>query len=101
MDDLRCIADYIARDDEKRALELMEKIDTALGRLEDFPESGAVPRDAVLARMGYRVLVVSSFLVFYTMEEDVVEVHRVIHGRRRYAHLFTSHRRSGPCAGMG
>jgi len=85
MDDLRGTADYVARDDEARALEV---IDAALDRLEDFPESGVVPRDAALARMGYRVLVVSSFLVFYTVEEHVVEVHRVIHGRRRYAHLF-------------
>ncbi len=85
MDDLRGIADYVARDDEARALEV---IDAALDRLEDFPESGAVPRDAALARMGYRVLVVSSFLIFSTIEEETVEVHRVIHGRRRYAHLF-------------
>jgi toxin ParE1/3/4 len=88
MDDLRGIADYVARDDEERALEVIDDIDAALDRLEDFPESGAVPCDAALARMGYRVLVVSSFLVFSTIEEETVEVHRVIHGRRRYAHLF-------------
>ncbi len=88
MDDLRSIGDYIARDDEERALELMDNIDTALDRLKDFPGSGAVPRDAALARMGYRVIVVSSFLVFYTMEEEVFEIHRVVHGRRRYAHLL-------------
>ena len=88
MDDLRGITDYIARDDEERALEVIDEIDAALDRLEDFPESGAVPSDAALARMGYRVLVVSSFLIFSTIEEETVEVHRVIHGRRRYAHLF-------------
>ena len=88
MDDLRGIADYIARDDEERALEVIDEIDAALDRLEDFPESGAVPRDTALARMGYRVLVVSSFLIFSTIEEETVEVHRVIHGRRRYAHFF-------------
>ncbi len=90
MDDLRGIADYIARDDEERALEVIDGIDSAFDRLKNFPESGTVPRDAILARMGYRILVVSSFLVFYTIEEEVVEIHRVIHGRRRYAHLFGS-----------
>lgn len=59
----------------------------SLGRLASFPRSGSVPRDARLARKGYRVLVLGEHLAFYALRGKTVEVRRLLHGRRRFDFL--------------
>jgi len=87
-DDLREIINYIALDDPAVATTLLDKIENSLSGLISFPLSGKVPTEEALAGMGYRFLTVSNYLVFYSVEEQIVWVHRIIHGARNYISLL-------------
>ena len=89
---LREIIFYIADDSGSIdiALNYLDKIETAIKRLEDFPNSGSIPRYSVLRKQGYRVLIVERHLVFYKVndKEHVVTIYAVLDGRREYKNLL-------------
>jgi plasmid stabilization system protein ParE len=86
--DLLDIVDYIARDRPAAARAFLDRLERAVARLELFPRSARQPRDERLRRLGYRVLVVENFLVFYVISRRTVQIRRVIHGARRYEFLL-------------
>jgi len=86
--DLDEIIDYIILDSEQNALNMVDKFDSAISKLELFPYEGVVPKDNRLQNMGYRVLIVESYLAFYVVKEKVVEIRRIIHGKRNYGFLL-------------
>ncbi len=88
--DLLDILDYIGRDNPDAARAFVDRVDRAIGRLAFFPRSGPQPRDLRLRRLGYRVLVVDDYLVFYVLIRRTVQIRRVIHGARRYEFLLPS-----------
>jgi toxin ParE1/3/4 len=87
-DDLRGIITYIALDNPSAATALADKIETRLSSLSSHPLLGKIPDEPGLAHMGYRFLVVQNYLIFYTVEERVIWVHRIIHGARNYVSLL-------------
>ncbi|HBW34726.1 MAG TPA: hypothetical protein DEF89_04960 [Desulfosporosinus sp.] len=52
---------------------------------------GSVPLDTKIAGQGYRMIVADPYLVFYilVMEENTVEVHRVLHGKQDFPRMMT------------
>lgn len=72
------------------ALKYLDKIESAINRLEDFPLSGSVPKYSVLRKQGYRVLIVERHLVFYKVNETdkIVTIYAVVDGRREYRNLI-------------
>lgn len=86
--DLYEIFDYIKKDSPSVASSLLEKIDKAVSHLSMNPELGVVPRDTRLRNLGYRMLVVEKYLVFYIVKERSVQIRRVIHGVRKYEFLI-------------
>ena len=87
-DDLREIINYIALDDPAVATTLLDKIENSLSGLISFPLLGKIPAEEALAGMGYRFLTVNNYLVFYTVKEQIIWVHRIIHGVRNYISLL-------------
>ena len=87
-DDLREIINYIAVDNPAAAMALLEKIENSLSGLISFPLLGKIPAEEALAGMRYRFLTVNNYLVFYTVEEQIIWVHRIIHGARNYISLL-------------
>jgi addiction module RelE/StbE family toxin len=87
-DDLREIINYIALDNPTAATALLDKIENSLSGLISFPLLGKIPAEEALAGMGYRFLTVNNYLVFYTVEEKIIWVHRIIHGARNYISLL-------------
>ena len=85
--DLLEIRDYIKKDAPGRAASWVGRIDKALGRLAEHPESGTIPKDERLAAKGYRVVVIGEYLAFYLQRKGRIEVRRVFHGRRRYGFI--------------
>lgn len=89
---LREIIFYIADDSGSVdiALNYLNKIETAIKRLEEFPMSGSVPRYSILRKQGYRVLVIERHLVFYKVNESekIVTIYAVVDGRREYKNLI-------------
>jgi toxin ParE1/3/4 len=86
--DLVEIFDFIAQDSPNRALSYLEKLDKRIGSLEQHPKLGRVPRHPGLREYGYRVLIVESYLVFYIVCGQTIEIHRVVHGSRNLDHLI-------------
>lgn len=86
--DLSDLLDYIARDNPRAARDCVDRLERTVGRLAQFPKSGRRPRDPRLDRLGYRVLVVDDYLVFYVIRRRTVQVRRVIHGARRFGFLL-------------
>jgi addiction module RelE/StbE family toxin len=87
-DDLLAIYDYVAQDSPARALTFVDKLDERIGRLEHHPLLGRIPRHARLRQDGYRVLIIDTYLVFYIIRGQQIEIHRVVHGSRNLDHLI-------------
>lgn len=87
-DDLREIVLYVAADRASAAEELANKIEKSITLLSKHPHLGRVPKEAELARLGYRYLVIENYLVFYKIEGRTIYVHRILHGARDYLNLF-------------
>ncbi|PKM83354.1 MAG: type II toxin-antitoxin system RelE/ParE family toxin [Firmicutes bacterium HGW-Firmicutes-14] len=88
---LREIIFYIADDSGNVdiALAYLDKIETAINRLQEFPDSGSIPRYSILKKQGYRVLIVERHLVFYKINEvdKSVIIYTIVDGRREYRNL--------------
>jgi toxin ParE1/3/4 len=86
--DIEDIFDYIARDRPAAAVSLLEKFDHTISQLADFPELGVVPKDGRLKRIGYRMLIIENYLVFYVIKPKTIQIRRIIHGTRQYRFLL-------------
>ena len=86
--DLLEILEYIGRDNPDASRRFVDRVDQAIGRLAFFPKAGCHPRDSRLRRLGYRVLILDDYLVFYVITGRAIQVRRVIHGARRYEFLL-------------
>ena len=89
-DDMKSIIAHIRIDDPDSAIRMYEKIKMSIAKLASFPFMGPVPLDTKIAGQGYRMIVVDSYLVFYIpiMEDNTVEVHRVLHGKQDSSHIL-------------
>ena len=85
--DLDDIFIFVADNSPQAAMELIDRIDTSIAGLESFPEMGLIAKPPRLARKGYRVLIVDDYLVFYVLLDDIVEIRRIVSGKRNCAHL--------------
>lgn len=72
------------------ALELLDKLETDVMQLAEFPESGPPPRYPALRARGYRVLIIDKYLLFYKVDhaQKKVTIHAVVDGRRDYLNLI-------------
>ena len=86
--DLDQIFDYILRDNPNAALQLLDDIDQKISQLRNFPEIGRIPKDNKLKNLGYRILIITGYLVFYIIKGQIVEIHRLLHGSRDYMNLL-------------
>ena len=48
----------------------LDKIETAINRLQEFPESGSIPGYSILKKQGYRVVIIERHLVSYKINEE-------------------------------
>ena len=87
-DDLAEIVTYIAADRPSAAEALASKIEKNIRLLADNPYLGQVPKEEDLARLNYRYLIIENYLVFYTVENKTIYIHRLLHGARDYLSLL-------------
>ena len=86
--DLIDIFEYIKQDNPAGAISQLEKFDMSISQLVLNPFLGVIPKDERLKKLGYRMLIVDKYLVFYVVKTKIVQVRRIIHGARRYSFLF-------------
>jgi len=87
-DDVAEIYHYIAMDNPDAALRVTDEIMDRIDTLEEFPERCPMVPDSVLARQGYRMLIIENYLAFFKVFKDQVLVYRVLHGKRDYPQLL-------------
>lgn len=90
--DLRGIAIYIAEraKDKEIAIRFVKELQAQTKILEEFPESGAIPKDRILRSNGYRFLTHKDYLLFYVYrkEENRVYILAVFNGKRDYMRVM-------------
>ena len=86
--DLIDIFEYIKKDNPSAAISQLEKFDKSVSRLALNPFLGVTPKDERLKKLGYRILIVDKYLVFYVAKAETVQIRRIIHGARRYDFLI-------------
>ncbi|NLJ40135.1 MAG: type II toxin-antitoxin system RelE/ParE family toxin [Clostridiales bacterium] len=91
-DQLRDIIYYIADDSGSidTALKHLDKIEEAINRLKEFPNSGSIPRYSILKKQGYRVVIVEKHLIFYkaNKKNKTVIIYAIVDGRGEYINLI-------------
>ena len=81
--DLEEIAEYIARDSNKIALEKINQIQAEVNGLRRFAKQGRViPELEQIGVLTYRELILHPWRIMYRAEKDTVYVIAVIDGRR-------------------
>ena len=86
--DLRDIVGYLNTISPDTALRYYDKLTEEIASLSVMPERCPKPRDLALAAKGYRYLIVESYLVFYVVSGDTVQIRRILYGRRDYRNLL-------------
>ena len=87
-DDLRDIVVYLNTLSHQAALEYYDLIVEGIGSLAKMPKRCPLAKDLQLRLRGYRTLLVKNYIVFYVMNENTVEIHRILYAKRQYAELL-------------
>ena len=78
------IISFIAADNSTAAESIASKIEKNLDLLSGNPNLGRIPREEEIRNLGYRYLIVKNYLIFYTIEEKTIFIHRILHSARNY-----------------
>lgn len=72
------------------ALHMMELLEEAMEDLSDMPQRCAQVADEHLSQMGYRKLLVKSYVIFFSIDEKdkVVDIERILYGRRDWFQIL-------------
>ena len=87
-EDFSEIVSYIGNDNIKAANELANMFEINYDFLSINPLLGRIPRDEEIKNMGYRYLIVQNYLIFYSIGEKSILIHRIIHGARNYKDIL-------------
>jgi toxin ParE1/3/4 len=77
--DFDAIYDYIAKENPRAATDVLRALDRSIQLLEGQPKLGRVYRSR---RLRLRLLIHGNYLVFYRERPGVIEIIRVLDGRR-------------------
>jgi len=87
-EDFTEIIKFIADDNPTAAEAIATKIEKNLELLSGNPNLGRMPRDEEIKNLGYRYIIVQNYIIFYTIEERTILIHRILHGARNYKSLL-------------
>lgn len=83
--DLREIWAYVAENNPSAADKLLKELLQKIRLLADNPELGKERSEIVV---NLRSLPVRKYIVFYSLNEDAVEIYRVLHASRNIEEMF-------------
>jgi toxin ParE1/3/4 len=83
--DLEEIADYIARDNPRRALTFIGEIRARCQSIVTFPESAPLREEF---GPGLRMVPFGRYLIFYTIHPGEIRIERILPGSRNLPDLF-------------
>lgn len=84
------ISSFIMLESKQGAIRIQKKINKAAEQILHFPYSGVTVHDPKMAKMGFRMIVIEKYLMFYRVFEDEkkITIYRVINGKRNYPALM-------------
>lgn len=87
-EDFSEIINFIALESIQRAETVASRIETGLMELMEFPYLGRVPAEPQLMAVGFRYKVLDNYLIFYSIEEVYILVHRILHSSGNYLKIL-------------
>ncbi len=82
--DLIEIKDYFINKLKISPNNLFEKFYKSIDTLEENPFLFPLLKDAFLNQLGYRMVPIDNFLLFYIIENNEIQIHRFLYGKRNY-----------------
>ena len=86
--DLTEIVEYLNTLSAATATRIYDEIVDGIESLSRFPGRCPRPRDLALAAKGYRYLIADSYLVFYVVAGNEVQIRRILYARRDYKSIL-------------
>ncbi|MEA5420358.1 type II toxin-antitoxin system RelE/ParE family toxin [Spirulina sp. CCNP1310] len=83
--DLQAVIDYFAKNNVEAGEKFLEQFTAWCQKLRQFPMIGK-PYDGL--SIGLRGVLIGEYILFYQVSEDVIEVVRVVYGKRDLIALF-------------
>lgn len=83
--DLEEIGDYIARENPLRAISFLEELEKHCQKITETPEAFPLRKD--LAH-NLRMAVHGNYLIFFSVELDMLRIERILHGARKIGELL-------------
>ncbi|MBU2494043.1 MAG: type II toxin-antitoxin system RelE/ParE family toxin [Bacteroidetes bacterium] len=87
-EDFTDIVSFIEDENPTAAETIANKIEKNLELLSQNPKLGRIPRDEEIKNLGYRYIIVQNYIIFYTIEERTIFIHRILHGARNYKSIL-------------
>ncbi|MAT59734.1 MAG: type II toxin-antitoxin system mRNA interferase toxin, RelE/StbE family [Ignavibacteriae bacterium] len=87
-EDFTEIVSFIADENPTAAEANADKIEKNLELLSENPKLGRIPRDEEIRNLGYRYVIVQNYIIFYTIEQRTIFIHRILHDARNYKSLL-------------
>jgi len=87
--DLADITNYIDHlKAPKAAMDLLDSLDESISRLGQFPYSCKVYQPVKALTDEYRLLPVKNYGIFYVVEAQVVEIHRIVYSKMDLSNII-------------
>jgi addiction module RelE/StbE family toxin len=86
--DLIEIKDYFMNKLKITPNNLFEKFYKSIDTLEENPFLFPLLKDTFLNQLGYRMVPIDNFLLFYIIENNEVQIHRFLYGKRNYLSIL-------------
>lgn len=86
--DLKDIISYLNTLSPETAANYYDLIVEKISSLSEMPERCPHVRDITLRLKGYRYLTVESYIVFFVIKSDIVQIRRIIYSKRNYEWLL-------------
>ena len=67
---------------------IFEKILEQVKILKVHPFTYKVHQDPLLKLVGYRIIPIDNYLMFYVIKSNIVQIHRVLYAKRNYLQLL-------------
>lgn len=89
IEDLKKIQDwYTIEFSSNSALKVLDNILNSIDRLSLFPDSGSLPPDEILAKLGYKLLIIKKHIAIYKKIGNSIFIYHIANAKMEYRRLF-------------
>ena len=86
--DLTEIKSYFTNVLKTSSNSIFEKFLEQVKILKVHPFTYKVHQDPLLKLVGYRIIPIDNYLIFYVIKSNIVQIHRVLYAKRNYLQLL-------------